>query len=157
MYNSNVSMISLLRSFNYNFTKFTNDDSCKFSCTAFANFSDVYDPIHKPLALLICLFGISANAINLVVLTRSNMVTATNIVLTGLSAAQLFLVSNYLSLLCYNYLAENCLFPSKDIFLVIEFVCFCQYAHILKRVLFNLFFCSTELIFLFILLTSSIY
>lgn len=104
-----------LTSFVRNSSRIFNGNNCKYGCNYFDSFSEAYDPIHKPLSLLICIFGICANGINLVVLTRRGMVTATNILLTGLSAAQLFLLLNYLLLLFYNYLVENCLYPSKKI------------------------------------------
>lgn len=80
----------------------------------FQSFSDVYDVVHKPLASLICIVGIGSNFINLLVLTRPKMINVTNILLTGLSAAQLFLLTNYLSLLLFNHLMEKCSFPSNQ-------------------------------------------
>lgn len=80
---------------------------------AFQRFSMLYESIHLPLSLVICLLGVAANTSNVIVLTRRSMITPTNIVLTGLSAAQLFLLINYLLLLTFNVSAANCLFPGK--------------------------------------------
>lgn len=80
----------------------------------FHYFSVLYEPIHLPLSLIICLFGVVANTSNVIVLTRRSMITPTNVILTGLSAAQLFLLVNYLFLLTFNMCASNCMFPGKQ-------------------------------------------
>lgn len=88
-------------------------DTCYYDCYSFQKFSDVYDTFHKPLTLTICIFGVSANGVNLIVLTRRGMINIMNILLTGLTAAQFCLLLNYLFLLLYNFLAENCYVTSK--------------------------------------------
>lgn len=44
-----------------------------------------YKPIHGYLAAIVCVFGVIANILNIIVLTRKNMMSATNIILTGLA------------------------------------------------------------------------
>lgn len=75
----------------------------------FQQLYDTYSPAHMPLSGTICAFGVLANTLNVVVLTRRSMRSPTNILLTGLSVAQLCLVSNYLFLLAYNISASSCL------------------------------------------------
>lgn len=70
---------------------------------------DIYTPAHLPLSGTICAFGIISNTINVAVLTRRSMRSPTNTLLTGLSVAQLCLVTNYLILLAYNVSASSCL------------------------------------------------
>lgn len=77
----------------------------------FQRFAAAYEPIHLPLSVMICLFGVVANTLNVIVLTRRSMASPTNVLLTGLSAAQLFLLMNYLLLLTFNVCASSCLIP----------------------------------------------
>lgn len=57
--------------------------------------SNWYKPIHGYLATVVCVFGIVANVLNIVVLTRPNMISSTNCILTGLA------VSDGLTMLAY--------------------------------------------------------
>jgi G protein-coupled receptor 139 len=50
--------------------------------TAFSNW---YKPIHGYLAAIVCVFGVVANILNIIVLTRKNMQSSTNVILTGLA------------------------------------------------------------------------
>lgn len=85
----------------------------KYGGDALKRFAATYDPAHKPLTLVICIFGVAANALNIIVLTRKRMISPTNVLLTGLSVNQLLLLLSYLSLLLFNFLLENCLAPCK--------------------------------------------
>ena len=49
------------------------------------SFSEWYKDYHGYLAAVVCAFGILANILNIVVLTRKNMISATNCILTGLA------------------------------------------------------------------------
>ena len=60
-----------------------------------ASFNIWYKSWHGHLATVVCLFGIVANALNIVVLTRKNMISPTNCLLTGLA------VSDGLTMLAY--------------------------------------------------------
>ena len=51
------------------------------------SFSDWYKDYHGYLATIVCAFGIVANILNIVVLTRKNMISATNCILTGLAVS----------------------------------------------------------------------
>ena len=44
-----------------------------------------YKPIHGYLALIVCVYGIIANALNVIVLTKKAMISSTNIILTGIA------------------------------------------------------------------------
>jgi len=61
-----------------------------------AIFHDWYQNYHGYLASVVCLFGIVANAANIVVLTRKNMVSATNCILTALAVADGLTMAAYL-------------------------------------------------------------
>ncbi|KAK3603463.1 hypothetical protein CHS0354_030303, partial [Potamilus streckersoni] len=48
-------------------------------------FQESYRPIHGYLAAIVCVFGVIANILNIIILTRKNMISSTNIILTGLA------------------------------------------------------------------------
>ena len=50
-------------------------------------FSLWYRQYHGYLATVVCILGIIANLLNIVVLTRKNMISATNCILTGLAVS----------------------------------------------------------------------
>lgn len=52
---------------------------------ALRTFETKYKPVHGYLAASVCVFGVVANMLNIIVLTRKNMVSSTNIILTGLA------------------------------------------------------------------------
>jgi len=61
-----------------------------------AIFHDWYQHYHGYLASIVCVFGIIANALNIVVLTRRNMISATNCILTGLAVSDGLTMAAYL-------------------------------------------------------------
>jgi hypothetical protein len=61
-----------------------------------AAFHDLYQDYHGYLASVVCVFGIVANAANIVVLTRRNMISATNCILTALAVADGLTMAAYL-------------------------------------------------------------
>lgn len=71
------------------------------SYQVFWDFSNAYRLIHGWLSTGVCLFGIPCNLLNIIVLTRSNMITSpTNLILTGLAFSDLLTM---LSSLVYNF------------------------------------------------------
>ncbi|XP_052819862.1 G-protein coupled receptor dmsr-1-like [Mya arenaria] len=54
---------------------------------ALQTFENSYKPIHGYLAAIVCVFGVLANVLNIIVLTRKNMISSTNIILTGLAVS----------------------------------------------------------------------
>ncbi|KAF0313930.1 Sex peptide receptor [Amphibalanus amphitrite] len=57
---------------------------------------DSYRPWHGYLALFVCLFGSVANLFNIAVLTRKEMRSPTNVILTGLAVADLMVMVEYI-------------------------------------------------------------
>ena len=53
----------------------------------YCRFSHWYRQYHGYLATVVCILGIIANLLNIVVLTRKNMISATNCILTGLAVS----------------------------------------------------------------------
>ncbi|XP_013407406.1 sex peptide receptor-like [Lingula anatina] len=60
------------------------------------HFSEVYKNIHGGLAVTICIFGIVANILNIIVLTRKSMRTSTNFILTALAVSDGLTMAAYL-------------------------------------------------------------
>jgi hypothetical protein len=60
------------------------------ACNDLFRFSNSYRPIFGYLSAALCLFGIPTNIVNIVVLTRPNLIKSpTNLILTGLAISDL--------------------------------------------------------------------
>ncbi|KAF0290134.1 Sex peptide receptor [Amphibalanus amphitrite] len=68
---------------------------------------DSYRPVHGYLALVVCLFGSVTNLINIVVLTRKGMLSSTNTILTGLAAADLAVMLEYIPFAVQHYISDT--------------------------------------------------
>ncbi|XP_074599060.1 G-protein coupled receptor dmsr-1-like [Brevipalpus obovatus] len=66
-------------------------------------FQSFYDPIHGYLGLCVCLFGIFTNILNIIVLTRKDLISATNSILTGLAVADMLVMMDYIPFNINNY------------------------------------------------------
>lgn len=58
-------------------------------------FSDWYAGYHGYVSLVVCAYGIVSNIFNILVLTRKNMWTTTNCILTGLAVSDLLTMVSY--------------------------------------------------------------
>ena len=70
-----------------------------------------YAQYHGYVAALVCVFGIVANLANIVVLTRKNMITSTNTILTWLAVADLITMTSYLPVSIHFYIMADWRFP----------------------------------------------
>ncbi|XP_012262773.2 G-protein coupled receptor dmsr-1-like [Athalia rosae] len=77
------------------------------------NFHTGYIQVHGYASLLVCLFGSVANTLNIAVLTRREMNSPTNAILTGLAVADLLVMLEYIPYASHMYLAER---PRRDRF-----------------------------------------
>ena len=75
--------------------------------TALDEFHVRYGGMHGYISVVVCVFGIMANIANIVVLTRKNMVTTTNIVLTGLAVTDSLKMLDYLPFVIYFYILKD--------------------------------------------------
>ena len=66
-------------------------------------FSRWYEAIHGYVSVGFCVVGIVFNIMNIVVLTRKNMLTSTNTILTALAFADMFTMLSYLPYAAYFY------------------------------------------------------
>ncbi|GIY71041.1 sex peptide receptor [Caerostris extrusa] len=70
-------------------------------------FRNCYGSIHGYLSFIVCMFGITANILNIIVLTRKNMVSPTNAILTGLAVADMLVMFSYLPFTFHNYIRND--------------------------------------------------
>ncbi|XP_073943919.1 G-protein coupled receptor dmsr-1-like [Choristoneura fumiferana] len=66
-------------------------------------FRDVFAQIHGYIALVICVLGSVANSVNIAVLSRKEMASSTNSILTGLAVADLLVMIDYIPFACLIY------------------------------------------------------
>ncbi|XP_052737677.1 G-protein coupled receptor dmsr-1-like isoform X2 [Bicyclus anynana] len=60
------------------------------------NFNKAYSRLHGYIAIVICIIGSATNSINIAVLSRREMVSSTNSILTGLAVADLLVMLEYI-------------------------------------------------------------
>lgn len=72
-----------------------------------AQFQRGYGSIHGYISFAVCLFGITANVLNIIVLTRKNMISPTNAILTGLAVADMLVMISYLPFTFHNYIRKD--------------------------------------------------
>lgn len=89
-----------------NATSIIGDDQLK--CKFLFRFSNIYRPIHGYLSTFVCLIGIPCNILNIIVLTRPNLIISpTNVILISIAFFDLLTMSSYLPFAIYN----NILYP----------------------------------------------
>lgn len=66
-------------------------------------FQHVYIQAHGYIALIICLLGSAANSVNIAVLSRKEMISSTNSILTGLAVADLLVMIDYIPFALHVY------------------------------------------------------
>ncbi|KDR23127.1 FMRFamide receptor, partial [Zootermopsis nevadensis] len=62
---------------------------------------------HGYVSLVVCLFGSVANSLNIAVLTRREMTSPTNALLTGLAVADLLVMLEYIPFACHMYMPQG--------------------------------------------------
>lgn len=66
-------------------------------------FQRMYVQAHGYIALIICLLGSAANSVNITVLSRKEMISSTNSILTGLAVADLLVMVDYIPFALHMY------------------------------------------------------
>nr|KAG5696468.1 hypothetical protein BaRGS_021005 [Batillaria attramentaria] len=72
--------------------------------SAIEQFGQSYQKIHGYFSLVVCVFGIVSNVLNIIVLTRKHMRSPTNFILTALAIADMLTMSTYPIMACYLYI-----------------------------------------------------
>lgn len=80
-----------------NMTNFTSGsrDQCYDQVGLYA-YACLYYGVHDYLSVILCCFGIPANIVNIVILTRKSMRTSINIILTGIAVTDMLTMLSYL-------------------------------------------------------------
>ncbi|GIY57258.1 hypothetical protein CDAR_534751 [Caerostris darwini] len=74
---------------------------------ALLKYSNAYNSVHGYLSFVCCLCGITANILNIIVLTRKNMLSSTNAILISLAVSDIFVMSSYLPFTYHNYIRNH--------------------------------------------------
>nr|XP_012135343.1 PREDICTED: FMRFamide receptor-like [Megachile rotundata] len=80
-----------------------NTSSSHYVCNL-SSFHSHYSQLHGWISLFVCIFGSIANILNILVLTRREMRSPTNIILTGLAVADLLVMIDYIPYAFHLYL-----------------------------------------------------
>lgn len=88
-----------------NSTVLMSPETTSYRCGAgLDSFHHEYIKMHGWASLLVCLFGSIANSLNIVVLSRREMNSPTNAILTGLAVADLLVMMEYIPYASHMYL-----------------------------------------------------
>ena len=66
-------------------------------------FSTWYQGVHGYASVVICVFGLMCNVMNIVVFAQKNMITSINVILTGLAVADMLTLASYLPYAIHFY------------------------------------------------------
>ncbi|XP_018017295.1 G-protein coupled receptor dmsr-1 [Hyalella azteca] len=93
-------------------------------------FRESYGAIHGYLALCICIIGSITNLLNVIILTRKEMINSTNTILTGLAVVDLMILVEYIGF-AYSYVRgkENFVHSYSHAAYVLFHAHFTQIAH----------------------------
>lgn len=70
-------------------------------------FQEAYFHVHGYASLVVCYFGCVANILNIAVLSRREMRSPTNAILTGLAVADLLVMLDYIPYACHSHLSPH--------------------------------------------------
>ncbi|CAG4910705.1 unnamed protein product [Colias eurytheme] len=79
-------------------------DSVAYCLPGGLDFQRVYVKIHGYIALVICILGSIANSVNIAVLSRKEMASSTNSILTALAVADLLVMLDYIPFALHIYI-----------------------------------------------------
>ncbi|UYV73394.1 hypothetical protein LAZ67_10003027 [Cordylochernes scorpioides] len=99
-------MIATNTTFNFT-TPFATAQPRPYYGDILADVKKCYMRFHGYLSVLVCIFGIFANVLNIIVLTRKEMISSTNLILTGLAVTDMLVMSSYLPFAFHNYVRSD--------------------------------------------------
>ncbi|EDW50191.1 GM14484 [Drosophila sechellia] len=97
------------------------------------NFHTSYKNMHGYVSLVVCILGTIANTLNIIVLTRREMRSPTNAILTGLAVADLAVMLEYIPYTIHDYILTDSL-PREEK-LSYSWACFIKFHSIFAQVL----------------------
>lgn len=89
-----------------NYTEEIDDQEYPY-CGEMKKFQENFTLFHGYFSIIVCIFGIVTNILNIIVLTRKDMVTPTNAILTGLAVADMLVMVDYLPFSLLQYILVN--------------------------------------------------
>ncbi|XP_046681022.1 G-protein coupled receptor dmsr-1-like [Homalodisca vitripennis] len=96
-----------------NVTMNASSSEARYCGPGLEHFHAGYRHAHGYVSLLVCVFGSVANVLNIAVLTRREMSSPTNTILTGLAVADLLVMLEYIPFACHMYLPQR---PKRERF-----------------------------------------
>ncbi|XP_034483311.1 sex peptide receptor [Drosophila innubila] len=110
-----------------------NNDTTPLYCgSGMDNFHTSYKNMHGYVSLVVCILGTIANTLNIIVLTRREMRSPTNAILTGLAVADLAVMLEYIPYTVHDYILTDSL-PREDK-LSYSWACFIKFHSIFAQV-----------------------
>ncbi|KAM8710444.1 hypothetical protein ACLKA7_017114 [Drosophila subpalustris] len=97
------------------------------------DFHTNYKYIHGYFSLIVCILGTIANTLNIIVLTRREMRSPTNAILTGLAVADLAVMLEYIPYTVHDYILSDLLPREQQ--LSYSWACFIKFHSIFAQVL----------------------
>ncbi|KAH8278271.1 hypothetical protein KR044_009434, partial [Drosophila immigrans] len=112
----------------------TTFNSCRYSIEVNKSILlDSYKYIHGYFSLVVCILGTIANTLNIIVLTRREMRSPTNAILTGLAVADLAVMLEYIPYTVHDYILSDLLPREQQ--LSYSWACFIKFHSIFAQVL----------------------
>ncbi|XP_058987909.1 G-protein coupled receptor dmsr-1-like [Musca domestica] len=100
---------------------------------SFDDFHTNYKHVHGHLSVVVCLLGTMANTLNIMVLSRREMRTPTNAILTGLAVADLAVMLEYLPYAIHDYILSE--YWTREQQLNYSWACYIKFHAIYAQVL----------------------
>ncbi|ALC42902.1 DmsR-1 [Drosophila busckii] len=111
-----------------------NNDTMPLYCgSGMDNFHTSYKNMHGYVSLVVCLLGTLANTLNIIVLTRREMISPTNAILTGLAVADLAVMLEYIPYTVHDFILGSSL--PWETRLGYNWACFIMFHSIFAQVL----------------------
>ncbi|KAM7356619.1 G-protein coupled receptor dmsr-1-like isoform 1-T2 [Cochliomyia hominivorax] len=110
-----------------------NESEPLYCGTGVDNFHTSYKNLHGYVSLIVCILGTIANTLNIIVLTRREMRSPTNAILTGLAVADLAVMLEYIPYTIHDYILSDSLPREQQ--LNYSWACFVQFHSIFAQVL----------------------
>ncbi|XP_033240113.1 uncharacterized protein MsR1 [Drosophila pseudoobscura] len=111
-----------------------NNETAPLYCgSGMDNFHTSYKNMHGYVSLVVCILGTIANTLNIIVLTRKEMRSPTNAILTGLAVADLAVMLEYIPYTIHDYILTDSL--PREQKLSYGWACFINFHSIFAQVL----------------------
>ncbi|CAD7003025.1 unnamed protein product, partial [Ceratitis capitata] len=111
----------------------TNESQPIYCGSGLDNFHTSYKIWHGYVSLIVCILGTVANTLNIIVLTRKEMRSPTNAILTGLAVADLAVMLEYIPYTTHDYILAQRL--PREQRLSYAWACFIKFHSIFPQVL----------------------